>query len=125
VTKSELRNISDADLRAIYRGRYWNAVHGDDLPPGVDLVTFDAGVNTGPARGARWLQEALGVAADGKIGPKTLQATAKSDPIAVIHAACDARVQFLRGLPHYPRFGKGWEKRVASVRAKALSMVHS
>ena len=37
VTKDELRAISDADLRAIYKAGYWDKVKGDDLPRGLDL----------------------------------------------------------------------------------------
>ena len=35
---------------------------------------FDAGVNSGISRGTRWVQEGLGVAADGVIGSKTFVA---------------------------------------------------
>jgi len=51
-TKADLRKISDADLKMIYRTGYWDKVRGDDLPPGVDLMTFDVAVNSGPRRAA-------------------------------------------------------------------------
>ena len=122
VTKAELRAISDAEVAAIYRQNYWNAVRGDDLPPGLDLVAFDGAVNSGVSRGARWLQQALGVTADGKVGPQTLTAARQAHPEAVIDRACDLRMGFLRGLPTWSRFGKGWSSRVNSVRDTAISM---
>lgn len=123
VTKAELRAISDAEVAAIYRRNYWNKVRGDDLPSGLDLVAFDAAVNSGPARGARWLQTALGVAADGMIGPKTIAAAQSADPETVINLALDVRLSFLKGLKTWQTFGKGWTRRVQSVRVVAIDMV--
>ena len=122
VTKAELRAITDADLRAIYHQKYWDAVRGDDLPAGLDLVAFDAAVNSGPSRGAKWLQTALGVAADGRIGPATIAAARKAQPEAVIDRATSARLAWLRTLPTWGRFGKGWARRVDSVHEEASAM---
>lgn len=122
VTKAELRAISDAEVAAIYKRNYWDKVRADDLPAGLDLVAFDAAVNSGPSRGARWLQAGLGVAADGKVGPKTIAAAQAADADDAINRALDVRLAFLRGLKTWPTFGKGWGRRVADVRAKALAM---
>lgn len=124
-TKAQLRAISDADLAMIYRGGYWNKVKGDDLPAGLDLVAFDAAVNSGPGRGARWLQEALGVNPDGVIGPKTIAAAKDAHKEAVIDRACSIRLNWLRTLPHWPTFGNGWSRRVEGVRADAKAMASS
>lgn len=121
-SKADLRAISDAEVARIYRQGYWDKVRGDDLPAGLDLVAFDAAVNSGPARGAQWLQKALGVTPDGKIGPKTIAAAAGQGARA-INAACDYRMAFLRSLKTWPTFGKGWTARVDDVRSKAIAMV--
>lgn len=122
VTKAELRAISDAEVAAIYRRNYWDKVRGDDLPSGLDLVAFDAAVNSGPARGARWLQQALGVADDGKIGPATLARAHASYAPAVIERAVGFRLAFLKRLKTWPTFGKGWSRRVEGVRKAALDL---
>lgn len=121
-TKAHLRAITDAEVQTIYRRGYWDAVRGDDLPAGLDLVAFDAAVNSGPSRGAKWLQTALGVTADGKIGPKTLAAAGRADPAWVIRMASDLRLHFLLGLSTWPTFGKGWQRRIDDVQARALAM---
>lgn len=121
-TKAELRNISDADLKAIYRGRYWDKVRADELPRGLDLVAFDPAVNSGPVRGAKWLQQALGVAQDGKVGPVTIKAARTAQAVPVIKRACSARMGFLRGLGTWGTFGKGWSRRVASIEARSVQM---
>jgi lysozyme family protein len=125
VTKEELRNISDADLRAIYRRKYWDVVKGDDLPAGLDFVAFDAAVNSGPSRGARWLQLALGVSADGKIGPVTIAAARAANAELAIDRACDERLAFLQRLKTWPTFGRGWGRRVADVRSVAKDMAQT
>ncbi|TRW94941.1 hypothetical protein FNJ84_17770 [Paracoccus sp. M683] len=122
VSKTELRNISDAEVSEIYRKNYWDNVRGDDLPSGLDLVAFDAAVNSGVSRGAKWLQGAVGAAADGAVGPNTVSAARAADPFRAVNAACDARLQFLHRLKTWPTFGKGWSRRVAEVREMALSM---
>ncbi|MDK8874421.1 glycosyl hydrolase 108 family protein [Paracoccus sp. SSJ] len=129
VTKAELRAIPDSEVRAIYRQNYWNPVRGDDLPLGLDLVAFDGAVNSGVSRGAKWLQTAVGVTVDGKIGPQTLAAAKAAHPEAVIDRACSARLAWLRTTKHkdtgkllWPTYGKGWSIRVESVRETAIAM---
>ena len=122
VTKDELRNISDADLRTIYLRNYWDKVRGDDLPAGLDLVAFDGAVNSGPSRGARWLQHGVGALPDGKIGPETVRAATITNAAQAVGRACDARLSFLRSLKTWATFGKGWSSRVEDIRAKAVVM---
>jgi lysozyme family protein len=125
VTKAELRAISDDDLRAIYRRKYWDVVRGDDLPPGLDLVAFDAAVNSAPRRGAQWLQAGVGVTADGKVGPETLAHARAANARLAIGRALDARLAFLKRLKTWPTFGRGWQRRVDDVRRVALEMAYA
>jgi lysozyme family protein len=121
-SKADLRAISDAQVATVYRRFYWDAVAGAELPGGVDYAVFDFAVNSGPGRAAKYLQAAVGAAQDGKVGPATLSAVGARPPGAVIDDLCDARLAFLRRLPTWPAFGKGWSDRVRSVRAQALLM---
>ena len=121
-TKNDLRNISNADLQRIYRRSYWDVVRGDNLPYGVDLATFDAGVNSGPARGAKWLQRAVGVAQDGKVGPVTLKAAILDDGKRVIQKLCGYRLSFVQGLSTFKVFGRGWSRRIADIEARGVAM---
>ena len=119
----DIKNLTKAQAREIYRRQYWDKVKGDDLPVGIDLVTMDPAVNSGVRRGAQWLQRAVGVAADGKVGPVTINAALASDHVAVIVKACAIRMGFLRGLSTFTTFGRGWSRRVASVEAVGVRMV--
>lgn len=106
----------------LFRRFYWDAVLGAALPDGIDYAVFDFAVNSGPGRAAKYLQAALGVAQDGRIGPATLAAARAKPAGVVIDALCDARLAFLQRLPTWPTFGRGWSGRVASVRRQALLM---
>jgi lysozyme family protein len=122
VSKAELRAISDADVRTIYRGEYWDKVRGDDLPAGLDLAVFDFAVNSGPRRAIVHLQRTVGVKDDGVFGPGTLAAVAKRDAATLVRELCSGRMRFLRALPTWKTFGKGWTRRVQEVEAAALRM---
>lgn len=122
VDEAAMRALTPAMVEPLYRAKYWNAVRGDELPAGVDLCVFDVAVNSGPGRAARLLQAAVGAAVDGGIGPKTVAAARGASPHAVINSMCDARLEFLRGLPTWPVFGQGWWARVEGVRKQSLAV---
>lgn len=122
VTKAELRAITDREIAEIYRRRYWDVVRADELPSGLDYAVFDAAVNSGSARAARWLQAAVGATADGKVGPQTLAAAKVAPPQGAIDRLCDGRLAFMRALKTWPKFGRGWARRVADVRAEAMRL---
>lgn len=121
-SKDDLRNITDEELARIYREGYWDKCRCDDLPEGLDYAVFDAAVNSGPGRSARWLQAAVGATRDGSIGPRTLEMVAAHDPVDAIRDCCDRRLRFLQSLDTWPDFGGGWGRRVASVRSDAVAM---
>lgn len=121
-TPQSVKLISDAELKALFRRDYWDKVRGDDLPPGIDYATFDAAVNSGVSRGAKWLQRAIGVAADGVVGGATIQGAFESIPGVTLNRMAEDRLDFLRGLPTWDTFGKGWSARVEGVRQAAMKM---
>ncbi|WP_027036514.1 glycoside hydrolase family 108 protein [Mesorhizobium ciceri] len=119
-TKADLRKITDAQVATVYRRFYWDAVLGAELPDGVDYAVFDFAVNSGPSRAAKYLQAVVGVVQDGRIGPATIAATNGKPAGVVIDVLCDARLSFLKRLPTWATFGRGWSDRVKSVRTQSL-----
>lgn len=117
-----VKDITPAEVMAIYKKRYWDAVCGDLLPSGLDYCLFDFAVNSGPKRAATYLQRVLGVADDGKIGPETLDAAERVPTTDLIHAIGNLRQAFLEKQPTFPRFGRGWTRRVAEVEVRAKGM---
>jgi len=121
-SKDELRAITGEQLNQIYRAGYWDKCHCDELPGGVDYAVFDAAVNSGPGRGAKWLQGAVGAKQDGGIGPKTLTKVKEHNPVHIIDNICDRRLTFLCSLSNWATFGNGWNRRVEGLRSSAISM---
>lgn len=115
----DVRLILDGEVAGIYKSQYWNTVQADALPPGIAYCVFDAAVNSGPARAARWLQEEVGATVDGVIGNETLGKVRRASAVVLIDAYCDRRLDFMRGLRHWPTFRNGWTRRVAEVRAQS------
>jgi len=125
VTKAEVRALTRAEAVAIYTSRYARPIRFDDLPAGLDHLTLDGAINSGPDRGVRWLQAGLGLppaGRDGKVGPKTLAAARTANAEAAITAAARARMGFLRGLGTWTTFGRGWSRRVADAEAFAIML---
>ena len=119
-----IRDMTKDRAKFLYRRDYWDACRCDDLPGGVDYVVFDAAVNSGTSRAVKWLQQAVGVAIDGKVGIVTLAKTAKMYPPEVIERAIAIRLGFLKNLATWSVFGKGWARRVDQVRKLALSLAN-
>ena len=118
-----VRGASDADIQAIYRAEFWDAVRGDDLYPGLDLVMVDFGWGSGPVTAIKFLQRQLGIDDDGRFGALTLAALKpRENSTALIEALCAARLAFFQRLPTWRYFGTGWTRRLDGVRAKALAM---
>jgi len=122
VTIADVKALKKSEAMEIYRKNYWDKISGDELPSGVDLCTMDSAVNSGPGRGAKWLQRAVGVKADGGIGTTTLSAVETADPETTIKRMCEDRMNFLKGLSTWGTFGKGWGSRVAAVEKLALKL---
>lgn len=125
-TEQEMRSLTVDMVAPLYRKKYWDAVRGRDLAPGLDLHVFDFGVNAGPARAIRYLQMMIGAHPDGKFGPATARAlsnyidaygTAKA-----IKRYGELREQYYRQLRTFPTFGRGWLRRNREVTEAALGM---
>ena len=123
VDEKAMRALTPADVDTLYRRKYWDKIKGDDLPTGVDYAVFDAAINSGPGRAAKWLQSAVGAVPDGAIGAGTLTKVAAMEPAAIIEKYQETRLAFMQSLPTWDTFGKGWGRRVTEVKEAALKMV--
>lgn len=113
--KGDMRELPLDLAKRVFLERYWKPIRADDLPPGIRYCMFDGAVNSGPAQATKWLQRALGVEADGVIGPKTLAAAYAQDMNALRLRMLAQRLRFMTGLTNWPSFSRGWAKRIADL----------
>lgn len=118
----DLKAIDAATVREIYRRRYWDLSHADALPAPLALMHFDAAVNHGVGTAIRFLQEAVGVTADGEIGPETRRAVAQGPLADTLAAYAAIRARRYRALPHFWRFGRGWLRRVDTTLSHSRAL---
>ena len=108
-----MRDLPIEKAKDIYRKSYWNPVHADELPEVVRFDVFDAAVNHGASQAAKWLQRAVGTQPDGVIGAATIGAARGAGPQIAAHFN-GQRLRFYTDLATWPKFGKGWARRVAA-----------
>ena len=125
VDEKAMRALTPADVAPLYKAKYWDRIKGDDLPTGVDYIVFDAAINSGPGRAAKWLQQAVGAVPDGAIGPGTLGKVAAMPADDIVEKYQQIRLEFLQSLPTWGTFGKGWGRRVQEVQVTAAKMTES
>lgn len=123
VTPDDVKALTLAEAREIYRVWYWEPIQGDILPAGLDLCVFNFAVNAGVDRAARLLQEVLKVPVDGKIGSVTLGTAAHSDVEDLISRYHARLVKYYQGLDDYAIAGKGWMARLFSITLKSAKLI--
>jgi len=116
----DIRNLTLAQARAIYRVKYWDRIAGDALPRSAALLVFDAAVNQGVGIAARCLQYAAGVGADGVVGPETIAAV-RVTPLGplLVEIAARRAVAYAQD-EDAPTFLLGWFRRLERVAALAI-----
>jgi lysozyme family protein len=121
LTADDVKKLTPAVAKEIYRTAYWNRMQCGALPAGLDLEVFDFGVNSGPAESVKTLQRIVGVTQDGSIGPITLAAVGQFNVGDLIARFAQARLAFYQGL-NRPEFEQGWATRVAQIQTAAANM---
>jgi lysozyme family protein len=105
-TAADVRALSLADAKTIYREHYWNPIGDGSLPLGVNYSVFDYAVNAGVARSLSTL---------GQCSPGL--------PLAIIQCVYEKRLAFQMGLPSsYDKFKRGWKNRITAVHHMSIQM---
>jgi lysozyme family protein len=115
LASQDVRQISDREVRDLYREQFWDAGHCGELPMPLAISHFDWCVNHGPGGALATLQQAIGVTPDGLWGPATESAAGKSSSTAYIRYDALRRQWYLKRAAEAPdqvAFLKGWLKRV-------------
>jgi lysozyme family protein len=139
VTEDDVRHLKRAEAQQIYHKWYWHPAWCGDLPPGVDLLVFDAAVNMGIEPALNLLRRQIGVGITPKprghrrhppdqrhIGQwaehNVLEHLKGICAPGVIIGLCNRRAMFYHSLNTFPVFGAGWLKRVELARNLSMHM---
>jgi lysozyme family protein len=117
-----LKKLTKDDVAPLYELKYWRPCYCEVLPRGLDFVVFSMGVNAGPGRSVKLLQQSIGCVPDGVIGPRTRELISSSNGSTLIAKFSETRREYYRSLKTFPIFGKGWLNRVDHEEAEALDM---
>ncbi len=102
----DVKNLTEAQAREIYRKRYWDKIGGDALAaknPALATIAFDAAVNQGA-------------------GPANkMVAAAGGDPTKLLEMRKQRYDALVQAKPEeYGQFSKGWDTRLASLATAAI-----
>jgi lysozyme family protein len=117
-----MKDLTKDDVAPMYELKYWRPCYCEVLPRGLDFVVFSMGVNAGPGRSVKLLQQSIGCVPDGVIGPRTRELISASNSANLISKFSETRREYYRSLKTFPIFGKGWLARVDREEQEALDM---
>lgn len=113
---NDVKNITDSEVKEIYKNQYWSKIKGDQIPFSVARQMFDFAVNSGPSRSIKYTQAIVGVKATGIMDDATIKAINKypKGEKELASSILQKRKEFLLGLKN-KTFQKGWLNRVDSL----------
>jgi len=117
-----MKDLTKDDVAPMYELKYWRPCYCEVLPRGLDFVVFSMGVNAGPGRSVKLLQQSIGCVPDGVIGPRTRELISASNSANLISKFSETRREYYRSLKTFPIFGRGWLSRVDKEEQEALDM---
>lgn len=117
---NDLKFITDSEWLHIFKNGYWDKMKADKIVnQSIAELCVDMLWGSGPITAIKKIQAALGVTADGKVGPITLKAINEGDPQEVFKRLWDMRKRWLEQIAqrkNNKKFLKGWLNRLNAIR---------
>lgn len=98
-----IKELTKADARLIYKRDYWDKIHADSLPEKLRLIAFDCAVNQGVS-----------------FCNKCLSKLNTKDSKDALTNFVDQRLVRYASLTTFPMFGLGWTRRLIDVLLKSI-----
>ncbi len=115
----DIAALTRTDAIEIYRRDYWEPCGAEQMPEPLDFYLFDSAVNQGVGTAIRFLQTALRVHVDGRIGPETLGAITRLGASEAGALFMAERALHYVSLGTFWKFGRGWFKRLFIVAGES------
>lgn len=120
LSRNDVFDIADSEVHEIYFTMYWKPAQCESMVLPLAVVNFDTAVNFGVTGAIQFLQEALGLSADGIFGPQTqssLQSNnRKNTALNIINGRIAYRHQRVAENPSQNLFLQGWLNRDNHLR---------
>lgn len=121
-----VREITQAEVEDIYQNMYWTPSNCQIMVRPLAIVHFDTAVNFGVGGATLFLQETLGVAADGGFGPITRSALDRANNVTTARRYVQSRIDYrherVRQSPSQRVFLTGWLNRDNDLRSYISGM---
>lgn len=119
-TVTDLKNISDAEWRDVFKSLYWDRWKADEIKnQSVANILVDWVWASG-SHGIKRPQRLLGVKADGIVGKQTIAALNAMDAATLFKMIKDDRAKFIdeicKARPKNEKYRKGWMNRINAIR---------
>ena len=126
-TADTVKNLTKEQASEIFKQNFWVKAKCEELLEPIGFILYDTVVNTGIAQGVKFLQRALGIEADGKIGKNTIAKANDCNVKSVVESFLTQREEFYNKIvakkPTQKCFLKGWLNRVADLRKEVNKLL--
>lgn len=118
-TVTDLKNISDAEWRDVFKSLYWDRWKADEIKnQSVANILVDWVWASG-SHGIKRPQRLLGIKADGIVGKQTIAAVNAMDAATLFKMIKDDRAKFIdeicKARPKNEKYRKGWMNRINAI----------
>lgn len=121
VDAEDIRKLTRDQAKVVFFTQFWKVCKCDQIgSDGLALMLFDMAVNQGRGPAVTTLQHAVGALADGKLGPKTIEAAKSCDVKAAIVEFNARRTMRYATTNNFDTFGLGWMRRASRIMEHAV-----
>ena len=118
-TVTDLKNISDQEWGDVFKSLFWDKWYADNIKSQSIANILVDWVWASGKYGITIPQRILGVAQDGVVGPKTLEALNARDADKLFAQLKQARINFVETIvkrnPSQKKFINGWKRRIYAI----------